>query len=159
MVHRGPAQIDTSGPVRLHDYFPPLQRLAETALAHLTSEITNHPADYSYGPFLVNTALLGRLTRWKTRSDGVGDTSCLRLPRVQVTAWRSAEASRAGFLICSARTVRLSAHGLAGALEFAIASAMSPIASLSNIWRFQSTAIAHDCCRRLVVTQTGIPPA
>jgi hypothetical protein len=38
--------------------FPPLQRFAETALAHLTSEITNHPADYSYGPFLLNSALV-----------------------------------------------------------------------------------------------------
>jgi len=47
--------------------FPPLQLSAETALAHLTAELTHHPADYSYGPFLLNTALAGRI-------DLVGDT-------------------------------------------------------------------------------------
>jgi hypothetical protein len=41
--------------------FPPLQRFAETALAHLTAEITKHPADYSYGPFLLNSALATRI--------------------------------------------------------------------------------------------------
>jgi hypothetical protein len=41
--------------------FPPLQRFAETALAHLTAEITRHPADYSYGPFLMNAALTSRI--------------------------------------------------------------------------------------------------
>jgi hypothetical protein len=41
--------------------FPPLQRFAETALAHLTAEITKHPADYSYGPFLLNSALVARI--------------------------------------------------------------------------------------------------
>ncbi len=47
--------------------FPPLQRFAETALAHLTSEITNHPTDYSYGPFLLNSALIPRV-------ETIGDT-------------------------------------------------------------------------------------
>jgi hypothetical protein len=41
--------------------FPPFQRFTEAALAHLTAEITKHPADYSYGPFLMNSTLTGRI--------------------------------------------------------------------------------------------------
>jgi hypothetical protein len=49
--------------------FPPLQRFAETALAHLTSEITSHPTDYSYGPFLLNSALIPHI---ETIADTLG---------------------------------------------------------------------------------------
>jgi hypothetical protein len=38
--------------------FPPLQRYCETALAHLTGEITRVPGDYSFGPFTIDRRLL-----------------------------------------------------------------------------------------------------
>ena len=41
--------------------FPPLQRYCETALAHLTAQITGVPGDYSYGPFLIDRRLLDDL--------------------------------------------------------------------------------------------------
>jgi hypothetical protein len=46
--------------------YPPLQRFTETTINRLCGDVTGVPGDYSYGPFLVNRALLPYIHRLPT---------------------------------------------------------------------------------------------